>query len=196
MKSPWKFLARLTSRRQPAETRESSIEHEADTEAGEARAQQTPAQPLNRTEASGGSVHDERRSVEPVATTTSNEPEHEGDAAEAGSVPVDAEEIQAPAHHEVSSSSAVEGEISRKSPPTPRTKGPGRAKRTSTDMVAQSPAVVHRDQNASSSPSRESFFDELTVLDEEIKQLRIQLAQKLHLQNVQLKKMLERFDAS
>jgi hypothetical protein len=33
-------------------------------------------------------------------------------------------------------------------------------------------------------------------LDEEIKQLRIQLAQKLHLQNVQLKKMLERFDVS
>ncbi|QFI69476.1 hypothetical protein EKH55_4602 [Sinorhizobium alkalisoli] len=40
------------------------------------------------------------------------------------------------------------------------------------------------------------FFHEVAILDEEIKMLRTQLAQKLHLQNVQLKKMLDRFDVS
>ncbi|ASY73177.1 putative 21.7 KDA PROTEIN IN SYRB 5'REGION (ORF4) (plasmid) [Sinorhizobium fredii CCBAU 25509] len=40
------------------------------------------------------------------------------------------------------------------------------------------------------------FFHEVATLDEEIKVLRTQLAEKLHLQNVQLKKMLERFDFS
>jgi len=172
MKSPWKFLAQLTSRRRPAEPRASSVER------------------------------DEDRSVEPVATTTSNEPERDVDAARVVSVPVDAEEVRAPARHEASPSNAdahallLEGEISRRSARTPQPKRPGRAKRARTDMVAQSPAVVNKDQNAQPSSPRETFFDEVAGLDEEIRQLRLQLAQKLHLQNVQLKKMLARFDAS
>ena len=163
MKSPWKFLAQLTSRRRPAETGEGSIGHDADPEAGESQAQQTPALPLNPTEASGGSGHDENRSVEPLATTTSNEAE--GD---------DAPVVSAPA----------------------RPKRRGRAKGIRIDKVALSPATANKDRDAQSSPSREAFFDEVAGLDEEIRQLRIQLAQKLHLQNVQLKKMLERFDVS
>ena len=165
MKSPWKFLAQLTSWRRPAETRESSIEHDADTAASESETQQTSALPLNPTEASGGSEQGENRSVERLATRTSHETEREVDAAPVVSVPA-------------------------------RTKKPGRAKRTRTDMVAQSTAVANKDQNAQSSSSREAFFGEVAGLDEEIRQLRIQLAQKLHLQNVQLKKMLERFDVS
>ncbi|EHK76690.1 hypothetical protein SM0020_17172 [Sinorhizobium meliloti CCNWSX0020] len=63
-------------------------------------------------------------------------------------------------------------------------------------MAAQS-AVVQKDhQNLQQSSSRDLFFHELATLDEEIKMLRTQLAQKLHLQNVQLKKMLERFELS
>ncbi|APG88003.1 hypothetical protein SAMCCGM7_pC0805 (plasmid) [Sinorhizobium americanum CCGM7] len=40
------------------------------------------------------------------------------------------------------------------------------------------------------------FFHEVAIIDEEIQMLRTQLAQKLYLQNVQLKKMLERFGVS
>lgn len=202
MKSPWKFLAQLTSRRRPAETRESSIEHEADTETGESQAPQTSALPLNSTKTSGGSEHDDNRSAELVATTTSHETEREVDAARVVPVPVDDEEVQAPSRRDVGPSRAnahallLESETSKKSPPAPPTKRPGRGKRTRTDMVAQSAAVAHRDQGAPTSSSREAFFDEVAGLDEEIKQLRTQLAQKLHLQNVQLKKMLARFDAS
>ena len=186
MKSPWKFLAQLTSRRRPAEPRENSIERDADTAASESQAQQTPALPLNPTETFGRSGHGENQAVEPLATTTSNEAEREVNAAPAVSAPVDAD-----AH-----ALLPERETSKKPPRTPRTKKPGRAKRTRTDMVAQSPAVANRDQSAQPPSSREAFFDEVAGLDEEIKQLRIQLAQKLHLQNVQLKKMLERFDVS
>ena len=39
-------------------------------------------------------------------------------------------------------------------------------------------------------------MDDVAGLDEEIHQLKNLLAQKLYLQNVQLKKMLERFDVS
>ncbi|AJD43711.1 hypothetical protein C9413_07830 [Rhizobium sp. SEMIA 4085] len=195
MRSPWKFLAQLTSQRRPAETRESSIGREADTEASESEAQQSSALPLNPTEASHGSEHNENRSAQLMAITTSNETEREVDAARAVSVPVDVEEVRAPARHEVSQSSAeaqavrLESETSKKSPP-PRTKRPR------TDMVAQSTAVANRDKSAQFSSSREAFFDEVAGLDEEIKQLRIQFAQKLHLQNIQLKKMLARFDVS
>ena len=202
MKSPWKFLAQLTSRRRSAETRQSSIERDADTEASESEAQQTSTRPLNPSEASRASEQDENRSGELVTTTTSNETGREVDAARAVSVPIDVEEVQAPARREVSPSHAearalpLESETSKKFPRTPRTKRLGRAKTTRTDMVAQSTAVANKDQSAQSPSSRETFFDEVAGLDEEIKQLRIQLAQKLHLQNVQLKKMLERFDVS
>ncbi|MBY5416065.1 hypothetical protein [Rhizobium leguminosarum] len=40
------------------------------------------------------------------------------------------------------------------------------------------------------------FASGASVLDEEIKQLRLQLAEKLRLQNAQLKEMLQRFDPS
>lgn len=40
-----------------------------------------------------------------------------------------------------------------------------------------------------------SFFEEIVALDEDIRQLRCQLAEKLLLQNTQLKKMLKRFGA-
>ncbi|MGO7331653.1 hypothetical protein AB9E14_36935, partial [Rhizobium leguminosarum] len=42
----------------------------------------------------------------------------------------------------------------------------------------------------------EIFFASVMSLDEDINQLRKQLAEKLHWQNVQLKRMLERFDGS
>lgn len=43
-------------------------------------------------------------------------------------------------------------------------------------------------------PSARTLSDDLTALDEEIRILRGQLASKLRLQNVQLRKMLERFE--
>ncbi|MDL2408284.1 hypothetical protein PY650_22075 [Rhizobium calliandrae] len=192
MKSPWKFLVRLTSRRPSA--RETSIGHGADTDASQSDAQEALELPPNRTERSVGSGLDENGSVE-LAAIDSTEFEPEVDAP----VPVDAD-VQKPALHELrrpnaeASALPLESETSKQPPRIPRTKKPAHANRVQADMAAQNAAVAGDNQIAQSSSRREAFFDEVASLDEEIKQLRSQLAQKLLLQNDQLKKMLERFE--
>lgn len=194
MKSPWKFLAQLTSRRRPAEARESLV-GDADTEASESGARQTSALSSNSTEASSSPDHDENPTVDLVATTTPNETDGDLDDPQAVLPPVDGEVTQTSARREVTRSGTdAQGLVPESQ--TPRTKRPNRPKRSRTDMVSESTADANSDQSAQSSSSRESFFDEVASLDQEITQLRSQLAQKLHLQNVQLLKMLERFDGS
>ena len=201
MKSPWKFLAQLTSRGRPAETPAASSEHDAKTAAIESEAQQTSALPLSSTEAPDGPHRDETPAVDPVAITTSNETGRDVDVRPAVSQPVDDDVVQAPAPAEVSQSSAEapalvrQNATSKKSPRTPQAKRPARARRARIDRDAERSGPTNEDRTAQS-PSRPTFFEEVASLDEEIGQLRRQLAHKLHLQNVQLKKMLERFDIS
>jgi hypothetical protein len=90
----------------------------------------------------------------------------------------------------------AESSTNRKSSRTSPIKKLEGAKRNHTDTAAQSVALANKDRAAQASSSREIFFDEVARLDGDIKQLRIQLVRKLHLQNDQLKKMLERFDVS
>lgn len=202
MKSPWKFITQLVSRRGPPETPGGSVGHDADAMANENTAQRASAPAQNPTEAPRRSEHGENRSAGLVATASSDQTEPEVDTARVGDGPGNVEEAQAPARQEVSRSSAEahpilpESETGKKPPRTTRAKKPGHAKNSRTDVIAQSDAVVNSDQNARSSSSGGVFFDEVLGLDDEIQQLRIQLARKLHLQNVQLKKMLERFDIS
>ncbi len=201
MKSPWKFLAQLTSRRRSAETRESTARDHADTEASESDARQTSVLSSNIPESSGSPDDDENLTADFVASATATETDDALYDPQAVTLPVDGEEDQAPAQAVSRSGGDAhalvpESRTSKKFPRTSRTKGLGSAKRTRADMVSESTAVANSDQRAQSSSSRESFFDEVARLDEEIRQLRSQLAQKLYLQNVQLTKMLERFDGS
>ncbi|APO70959.1 hypothetical protein IE4872_PD00426 (plasmid) [Rhizobium gallicum] len=203
MKTPWKFLAQLASRRRPTETRESSVGNDADTEASESGVRNASALSSDSTEVSVRPDHNENPAVDLVATTTSDEPDSDLDVPQAISPPNDGEEVQRPTRHEISRPGAdahalvPESKPSKKSPRKPRTKRPERRpKRTHADMVSGSATIANSDQSAQSSSPREAFFDEVASLDEEITQLRIQLAQKLHLQNVQLVRMLERFDGS
>ncbi|TCU11758.1 hypothetical protein [Rhizobium sullae] len=202
MKSPWKFLAQLTSPRRPAEVRESSAGHNPNSKPSESEAQQSTVLPLNSTEAFPVSDRAENRPFDLGATTTSNRSERHPDAGGALSTPIDAEDIQTAAHQEVSRSGAEahalvpRSRTRKKSPRAPLAKLSGRAKNARTDMVSQSNAPGNKDESARSSPSREAFFDEVEVLDDEIRRLRAELAQKLQLQNIQLKRMLERFDVS
>lgn len=202
MKTPWKFLAQLASRRRPTETRENSVGDDADTETSENDVRHASALSSDSTEVSARPDHNENPAVDPVATTTSDEPESDLDVPQAISPPNDGEEVQRSRGHEISRPGAdahalvPEGKPSKKSPRTPRSKRPERPKRTRADMVSASTAIPNSNQSAQSSSPRETFFDEVASLDEEIRQLRSQLAQKLHLQNVQLVRMLERFDGS
>ncbi|KQZ47482.1 hypothetical protein ASD63_32095 [Ensifer sp. Root558] len=59
--------------------------------------------------------------------------------------------------------------------------------------VALAAGVAHGAANSEPRGAPIVFIDEVVALDEDITQLRRQLAQKLSLQNAQLKKLLERF---
>ncbi len=200
MKSPWKFLAQLTSRRGPAETRENTARDHADPETGESDARQTSALLSNIPESSSSPNDDENLTADFVAAATSTESDGALDGPQAVTVPVDGEEDQAPAQAVSRAAGdaralAPESRTSKKLPRTSRTKRLGSAKRTRADIVSES-TVANSEQRAQSSSSPERFFDEVARLDEEIRQLRCQLARKLYLQNVQLTKMLERFNGS
>jgi hypothetical protein len=85
-----------------------------------------------------------------------------------------------------------------KLPQTRQAKPPSAEKKRHLIAVEQSTAVAADEKPVSQTPvsSANPFFDEAASLDEDIKQLKDQLAQKLRLQNSQLRKMLERFERS
>ena len=201
MKSPWKFLVQLTSRARPAETPAASIEHDAKAAAIESEAQRTSALPSSSTEAPDGPHHHKAPAIGPVATTTSIETGHDLDATPAASRPVDIDEGQAETPAKASKSGAEapalvrQNATSKKSPRAPQAKRAARAGRTRIDRDAERTDPANEDQTAQSQ-SPPTFLDEVGSLDDEVRQLRRQLAHKLHLQNIQLKKMLERFDIS
>jgi hypothetical protein len=196
MKSPWKFLAQFMPQRRSAERRASSIGHDSETERRQSKAQHASGLRSDATESPRGSEIDESQPIELLTTSTANQSQRETDAAARD----DAEEFHAPARRQTVESTAqlhepqVESGPNKKPPRAPPTKGLERAKRIRTDAIAQSNAVANRGKSSQLSSPRDAFFAEVASLDEDINQLRIQLAQKLHLQNDQLKKMLERFD--
>lgn len=116
--------------------------------------------------------------------------------------PIDAEGAQTPARHEADNLGAEANLLVPKSAAStkleskPRIKRRDRGKRGNFNVAKQRAVAPKYHQSLPPSSSRELFFDEVARLDEEIKMLRSQLAQKLRLQNVQLKKMLERFEVS
>jgi hypothetical protein len=202
MKSPWKFLAQFMPQRRSAEASESSIGHDPDTERNKREPQQSSGLPLDATEDPLGSELEESQPAELLTSSTFAHLEPELDAAPGAAARDDVEAFHAPTRRQTIGSTVrsnalpVESGPNKKSPRAPPTKGPARAKRIRTDAIAQSNAVANRGAASQPSSPRDAFFAEVEGLDEDIKQLRIQLARKLHLQNDQLKKMLERFDVS
>lgn len=199
MKTPWKFLARLTSRRPSAKAQESSIGNDTGSQAIGSDVDMF-ADPPSSTVASPP-AHDEDVSVD-QGSVALDKAKGDDDVAQAVKPPIDAEEVQTTARHEADHSGAEANSLvpksaaSTKSQSKPRIKPREREKRDSAQVAAQSAVAPKHHQSLQPSSSRELFFHEAATLDEEIKTLRTQLAQKLHLQNVQLKKMLERFDVS
>lgn len=201
MKTPWKFLARLTSRRPSAKTQQSSIGNIAESKAFESEAEHTPALRLSLRIAASPPAHDVEGSVDhgPMA---SDKTKGDDDVAQALKQPIDAEEAQTTARHDADHSVAEANSLTPKSAARTKSHGKSRVKRrkrgksANGESTAQSAVVPKSDQSLQPSSSRDLFFHEAATLDEEIKMLRIHLAQKLQLQNGQLKKMLERFDVS
>ncbi|MFC0804595.1 MULTISPECIES: hypothetical protein [Sinorhizobium] len=201
MKSPWKFLVQLTSRRPSVKAQESSIGNDTDPKALESEVEHTSALPPNSRVAASPPAHDEDISVD-RGSVASDRAKDDDDVAQALGPPIDADEAQTPAPNKVDHSGAEANSLapkstaSTKSQRKPRIKRREHGKRANAHVAAQSAVTSMDHQSVRPSSSRDLFFHEVAMLDEEVKMLRTQLAQKLHLQNVQLKKMLERFDVS
>ena len=201
MKSPWKFLAQLTSRRPTAQAQESSVGNDTESKTLESELEDTSALPPSSAIADGPPARDVDISVDQGAVVT-DEAKGDDEAAQALKPPINAEEAQATARHEADHSGAEASSLVPKSPAKtksqskPRTKRRERGKGANADMAAQSAVAPKQQKSLEPSSSRDLFFYEVATLDDEIKMLRTELAQKLHLQNVQLKRMLERFDVS
>jgi hypothetical protein len=199
MKAPWKYLARLTSRRRSAEAQESSIGSDTDPTALGSEVEDTPAPPSDSMVAVSPPPHEEDVSVD-QGSVASDQGKADDGATHALKPPIDAEEARTQARDEANHSGAEENSLvpkstaNTKSQSKPRIKRRERGKRANGHVAAQSAPKHHK--SVPPSTSRDVFFNELAILDEEIKMLRTQLTQKLHQQNVQLKKMLERFDVS
>jgi hypothetical protein len=199
MKTPWKFLAPLMSRRPSAGAQESSIGKEADSKTLESEAEHTSTLPPGFTVPGSPPAHEEDVSVDQGSVAFD---EAEEDVAQALKPPIDAEEPQTAAPLEAGHSGAVANSLvrksaaSKKSQSKPQIKRREGGERANTHVAEQSAVAPTHHQGLQPSSPRDLFFDEMAMLDEEIKMLRTQLAQKLHLQNGQLKKMLERFDVA
>lgn len=202
MKSPWEFLSQLIPQRRSTIPRAISPEDVQDTEKSDVEAQQSSGSALVATEGFQGSERDPGRPTERPTTPLANKGEPgidaEPEAPEHGVI----KQLHAPAHRQPIRPAArsrphqAESEPSKKPSRKRSSKKHERRKSIPTGTVAESAAVAHRKMSAPAPSTPDAFLTEMSILDEDIKQLRIQLAHKLHLQNVQLKKMLARFDGS
>jgi len=198
MKTPWKFLARLNLGRSSAKAQQSSGGNETGSKTLQIEVEHTSALPSSPTVAASPPAQDEDVWIDqgPIA---SDKAKGRNDVAQALEPPAGADEAQASVRDEAGglgteASSLVEKSApSAKSQSKPRIRRGERGKSANARVAAQSAAAPKRHDNLQGRSSHELFFHELATLDEEIKTLRMQLAQKLHLQNVQLKTMLERF---
>ncbi|MDX0698545.1 hypothetical protein GOD53_32115 [Sinorhizobium medicae] len=198
MKTPWKFLARLNLGRLSAKAQLSSAGNETGSKTLEIEVEHTSALPSSPAVAASPPAQDEDVWIDqgPIA---SDKEEGRNDVGQVLEPPTGTDEAQASVRDEAGGSSTEANSLVEKSAPSaksqskPRIRRRARGKSAKTRVAAQSAAAPKRHDNLQRRSSRELFFHELATLDEEIKTLRMQLAQKLHLQNVQLKTMLERF---
>lgn len=179
MKSPWKFLVQLASRGRTTETPEGMDDNDT-AKTNEA----APAQDeILSARYPGDDIAPPLQDADDVADDVDAKAAA-SDAVEAASNsgPSTSADLLRPDDRKLSTERAL-----------PSERLPVRQTRAR-ETRRRSDAVVDAAEGASAPPVR--FVDEVALLDEEINQLRRQLAAKLSLQNAQLRRMLERFDAS
>lgn len=193
IETPWKFLARITSRRPSARAQVNSAGNETVPKALESKIAHMPEPPPSST-VTARPPRDGDDSVDQGSGASSDE-RGDDEIARGIEPPIDSEETQTNAADEADqaevNSPAPESAGSTKSQSKPRIDRRERRKRGNAHVAGHS---VH--QGGQPSSSRNLFLREVTMLEEEIKILTTQLNQKLHLQNTQPKKMLERFEDS
>lgn len=165
MRSPWKFLTDLRSRRNPAKSKAGSGADHEKPAIGDDQGQRE--QPV----------------VRPAVAET------ETDAVARGS-----DETPSAREQATAKTAAEEQDLHTDASSSPVVRRRARASgayhaRALTSGVAGAAPEVRQGQSA-----QVALFEDVSLLDAEIRHLRIELAGKLRMQNRQLRKMLERFD--
>ncbi|MGZ2426319.1 hypothetical protein HLH89_34485 [Rhizobium laguerreae] len=182
MASPWKLLAGLVSRRR--EQKRSADDVKADVLAIAKPAETATKNELSATDRPA----DEKPALASHSAVASVDPDHADKAASAVDDRADIEDAKSagaadPALPDVVNTAA------RAAPKIARVGGGQTRKRSMRRTTVEEIAVVLP-------PSRtvSATFEDALNLDEEIRLLRDQLARKLQIQNIQLKRMLQRFE--
>lgn len=198
MKSPWNLLARLIPQRRSAEITNEAIEPNPLGQESQALSSEPP---LNPTKAVLGL---ENQGIGPTKLIVSPPDDVEGKAVPPLGVsgPDDDQALPPRALRSATRSgdqphaSPIGGRTRKRTSRATQTKNLESGTKNDIVTATRKPGSAKRAQAIEDSPSINPFFDEVAGLDDDIKKLKMQLAQKLHMQNVQLKKMLGRFDVS
>ena len=202
MKPPWKFLAQLMSRQRPSEPTGQASEQDNDRKPVEIELQpSSDALPVATAATPDGEQARESQSPNPDEATAANASEvdasvpalptadgkgHSAEALDKREQVATGVTGLAPANETVEPTSIPPERPSKVAPKASVNRTAKRPVAADKEPAPRSPSVV----------SANPLFDEAANLDDDIKQLRDQLAQKLRLQNAQLRKMLERFERS
>ncbi|MEX2697067.1 hypothetical protein [Rhizobium mongolense] len=196
MKSPWRFLADLTSRRktQASPLVPAAPEKPAEDQAGDQDLSATIAASTDHSVGTTDVAAASPVSPSPVVSTTVEPSEVASYLPSERAVDIVEPEvvIERPDPTPVAIAPANHGDVEALS--TPSKTRSKRIKPGSVQRVTQSPFKSSNLQVASLPAQPLTFLEEVAVLDEEIAALKAALARKLKLQNAQLSKMIERFD--
>ncbi|MFK3968814.1 hypothetical protein ACI2KT_35260 [Ensifer adhaerens] len=170
MKTPWKYLVELTSRGRTVKAAENPPETEAEDPADEV------ADPIVE------ALRKEESRLDIASSDTAVVAADEDDRSPSATVEQATADPQG----------RLPGPVG---PPQPAaTKRRRSSRKTGAVDVAVSKLAKYGDGSSGAPQPPMTFVNEMTALNDDIRQLRRQLAQKLRLQNTQLKKMLGRYD--
>ncbi|PDT45095.1 hypothetical protein CO661_24930, partial [Sinorhizobium fredii] len=156
---------------------------------------------FNANEASGAPDSGETKPADPINAESVNERADDVEVALAAIPVANGAEVAISKHHAADrpAGAVVQGQESQPAS-QPRTKSIGtprkRAKRASAQTIAHNSKVGYEDREAQTGTVDNPIsLDELAALDADNERLKRLLAERLHAQNLWLKKKLERFDA-
>lgn len=180
MKSPWKFLVELASRGKAAEDPESASDARA------AKQLRSPPFVVKQSVVPIGPTN----VFEVTSDAATNEASGDAEKTETGAVETKGSE---PTPTLPIDTIPAENRAPFPSPPGRRKPRPAKKARDANDRIVVAGVAIEYGEGNSRVQPQMLFHDEVVALDEEVKQLRRRLAEKLLLQNAQLKKMLERY---
>lgn len=204
MKTPQrKFVVEFKSGRRQSKSRENSIWGDTDFKALAREVEDKTSHLFNSNEAPGVPDKVEDRRSDSTKSDSVSKGGRDADVARATLPSIAGAEVEEPKQHEADRPAADDvGQVQESRAVSQPRKTSTRTSRKSvnrapTQVIARVLKGANEEQSAQSGTAGDPIsFDELAALDAENKRLTKLLAASLHAQNLQLKKMLERFDVT